>query len=79
MEQKRRKKLDEKYRKEIISLAENQTTSSMNSREIDKLRYPKQISKRKIRKTRKNRESFLFNKKKKNGEILPNNAEKRNR
>ena len=41
MEQKRRKKLDEKYRKEIISLAENQTTSSMNSREIDKLRYPK--------------------------------------
>ena len=34
MEQKRRKKLDEKYRKEIISLAENQTTSSMSSRKI---------------------------------------------
>ena len=34
MEQKRRKKLDEKYRKEIISLAESQTKSSMSSRKI---------------------------------------------
>ena len=34
MEQKRRKKLNEIYRKQIVSLAENQTTSSMSSRKI---------------------------------------------